>query len=86
MATRCQSLTVAPRSWHRLHGSEEYQSLLLQMHFLSFMDNPDIAGLALWQFADMPIDTNISDNSHRPGGLNNKGVVGLGGAEMARRE
>eukprot|EP00445_Apocalathium_hangoei_P072708 CAMPEP_0204153922 /NCGR_PEP_ID=MMETSP0361-20130328/28277_1 /ASSEMBLY_ACC=CAM_ASM_000343 /TAXON_ID=268821 /ORGANISM="Scrippsiella Hangoei, Strain SHTV-5" /LENGTH=311 /DNA_ID=CAMNT_0051109111 /DNA_START=27 /DNA_END=962 /DNA_ORIENTATION=- len=57
--------------------TEEYQSLLMQMHFLAIMKNPGIAGLALWQFADFPIDQNVSSEEHRPRGLNNKGVVGL---------
>merc|ERR1712070_296777 len=57
--------------------TEEYQSLLLQMHLLAVLQNPRVAGLAIWQFADIPIDRNWSDSEHRPRGLNNKGVVGL---------
>ncbi|CAJ1360220.1 unnamed protein product [Effrenium voratum] len=57
--------------------SEEYQSLLMQMHYLSIFTNPSIAGLALWQFADVPIDRQTSSEEHRPRGLNNKGVLSL---------
>lgn len=57
--------------------TEEYQSLLMQMHFLSVMQNSRIAGIALWQLADAPVDRNVSSEAHRPRGLNNKGVVGL---------
>eukprot|EP00747_Dinoflagellata_sp_TGD_P208958 gnl/TRDRNA2_/TRDRNA2_82393_c0_seq3.p1 gnl/TRDRNA2_/TRDRNA2_82393_c0~~gnl/TRDRNA2_/TRDRNA2_82393_c0_seq3.p1 ORF type:complete len:244 (+),score=31.16 gnl/TRDRNA2_/TRDRNA2_82393_c0_seq3:450-1181(+) len=57
--------------------TEEYQSLLVQMHLLAAMRSRRIAGIALWQFADMLIDQNVSDESHRPRGLNNKGIVGL---------
>ena len=32
-------------------------------------------GIALWQFADIPIDRSVSDEQHRPRGLNNKGVL-----------
>jgi len=57
--------------------TEEYQSLLFQMHLLAAMRNPRVAGLSLWMFADAPIDRNVSSDEHRPRGLNNKGVVGL---------
>lgn len=57
--------------------TEEYQSLVLQMHFLSVARSPWVAGLALWQFADVPVDRAASPEEHRPRGLNNKGVVGL---------
>ena len=33
------------------------------------------AGISLWQFADIPIDRTVSDEQHRPRGLNNKGVL-----------
>lgn len=33
------------------------------------------AGIALWQFADIPVDRAVSDEQHRPRGLNNKGVL-----------
>eukprot|EP00434_Breviolum_minutum_P021158 symbB.v1.2.018669.t1/scaffold1455.1/size117749/5 len=68
---------------YALHGpseekwTEEYQSLLMQMHYLSIFTNPKIAGLALWQFADIPIDRAVSNDEHRPRGLNNKGVLSL---------
>ena len=48
--------------------------LLMQMHYLSIFTNPKIAGLALWQFADIPIDRAVSNDEHRPRGLNNKGT------------
>jgi len=57
--------------------TEEYQSLVMQMHFLAAMRNPLIAGIAIWQFADTPTDRNISSEHHRPRGLNNKGVMSL---------
>ncbi|CAE7775186.1 GUSB [Symbiodinium pilosum] len=57
--------------------TEEFQSLLMQMHYVSVFTNPKIAGLALWQFADIPIDRLVSDDEHRPRGLNNKGVLSL---------
>ncbi|CAE7606314.1 uidA [Symbiodinium natans] len=57
--------------------TEEFQSLLMQMHYVSVFTNPKIAGLALWQFADIPIDRLVSDDEQRPRGLNNKGVVSL---------
>lgn len=57
--------------------TEEYQSLLMQLHYLALARHPRIAGLALWQFADIPIDRQTSSEEHRPRGLNNKGVVGL---------
>ncbi|CAE7939541.1 GUSB [Symbiodinium necroappetens] len=57
--------------------TEEFQSLLMQMHYLSVFTNPKIAGLALWQFADIPIDRLVSTDDQRPRGLNNKGVVSL---------
>eukprot|EP00435_Cladocopium_sp_Y103_P062184 s993_g23.t1 len=68
---------------YALHGpseekwTEEYQSLLMQMHYLSIFTNSKIAGLALWQFADIPIDRAVSNDEHRPRGLNNKGVLSL---------
>ena len=45
----------------------------MQMHYLSIFTNSKIAGLALWQFADIPIDRAVSNDEHRPRGLNNKG-------------
>ena len=45
----------------------------MQMHYLAVFTNHKIAGLALWQFADIPIDRMVSTDEHRPRGLNNKG-------------
>ena len=68
--------------WHELSphvmctsGSSRRSSsgLLMQMHYVSVFTNPKISGLALWQFADIPIDRLVSDDEHRPRGLNNKG-------------
>ena len=52
---------------------KDSRGLLLQMHYLSIFTNSKIAGLALWQFADIPIDRAVSSDEHRPRGLNNKG-------------
>lgn len=57
--------------------TEEYQSLLFQLHYLSVKSNPRIVGISLWQFADIPIDREASSEAARPRGLNNKGVVGV---------
>lgn len=57
--------------------TEEYQSLLIQMNLLAALQNPRIAGIALWQFADVVIDSSVSSEHHRPRALNNKGVVSL---------
>eukprot|EP00927_Polykrikos_kofoidii_P070586 TRINITY_DN67006_c0_g1_i1.p1 TRINITY_DN67006_c0_g1~~TRINITY_DN67006_c0_g1_i1.p1 ORF type:complete len:768 (+),score=92.86 TRINITY_DN67006_c0_g1_i1:146-2305(+) len=58
--------------------TEEYQSLLFQMHLLSVLQNPKVVGISLWQFADIPVDQNFFPPVDRPRGLNNKGFVGLG--------
>ncbi|CAE6922054.1 GUSB [Symbiodinium natans] len=57
--------------------TEEYQALLLSTHLAAATANPGIAGISLWQFADIPIDRSVSDEQHRPRGLNNKGVFSL---------
>ena len=66
--------------------TEEYQALVLKAHLESAVENPNIAGaeldevltvpgISLWQFADIPIDRTVSNEQHRPRGLNNKGVL-----------
>ncbi|CAL1135131.1 unnamed protein product [Cladocopium goreaui] len=57
--------------------TEEYQALLLKTHLEAVTQNPGIAGIALWQFADIPVDRAVSDERHRPRGLNNKGVLSM---------
>jgi len=57
--------------------TEEYQSLVLQMHLLSVLQSNLIVGISLWQLADSPIDRRVSSEAHRPRALNNKGVVSL---------
>ncbi|CAJ1417461.1 unnamed protein product [Effrenium voratum] len=57
--------------------SEEYQARVLRSHLEAAIHNPQIAGIALWQFADIPIDRSVSDEQHRPRGLNNKGVLSM---------
>ena len=49
----------------------------MQIHYLSIFTNSKIAGLALWQLADIPIDRAVSNDEHRPRGLNNKGGTGF---------
>ncbi|CAK9115977.1 unnamed protein product [Durusdinium trenchii] len=61
--------------------TEEYQALLLKTHLEAVINNPGIAGISLWQFADIPIDRAVSNEQHRPRGLNNKGVLGLWDAD-----
>lgn len=67
-----------------LHGpsngakwSEEVQSVLVQLHVLSTLYNPDMCGIAIWQFADSLIDSRFIEEEARPRGLNNKGLMGL---------
>ncbi|CAE7530512.1 GUSB [Symbiodinium sp. CCMP2456] len=57
--------------------TEEYQALVLGAHLSSVTTNPHIAGISLWQFADILVDRSVSDEQHRPRGLNNKGVFSL---------
>ena len=57
----------------------------MQMHYLSVFTNPKIAGLALWQFADIPIDRLVSTDDQRPRGLNNKGQGSSGLVKRDRR-
>eukprot|EP00438_Fugacium_kawagutii_P010330 Skav212583 [mRNA] locus=scaffold125:449307:457734:- [translate_table: standard] len=57
--------------------TEEYQALLVETHLEAVIHSPGIAGISLWQFADIPIDRSVSDEQHRPRGLNNKGVLSL---------
>eukprot|EP00971_Amphidinium_carterae_P312329 6207713-Amphidinium_carterae.1 len=57
--------------------TEDYQSLVLQAHVQAAMDSSHVAGISLWQFADIPVDREFEDEQHRPRGLNNKGVLSL---------
>eukprot|EP00929_Paragymnodinium_shiwhaense_P025266 TRINITY_DN15332_c0_g1_i1.p1 TRINITY_DN15332_c0_g1~~TRINITY_DN15332_c0_g1_i1.p1 ORF type:complete len:698 (-),score=106.62 TRINITY_DN15332_c0_g1_i1:94-2187(-) len=57
--------------------TEDYHSLLVQTHLRSVLENPLIAGISIWQFADIPVDRNVSNEQHRPRGQNNKGVVSV---------
>ncbi|CAE7938964.1 GUSB [Symbiodinium sp. KB8] len=57
--------------------TEEYQALVLGAHLSAVTTNPHIAGISLWQFADILVDRSVSDEQHRPRGLNNKGVFSL---------
>ena len=51
--------------------------MLVQLHTISALNNPRIAGIALWQLAGTRIDPSVSSEDERPGGLNNKGLVTL---------
>ena len=76
---------VAPNCSHRVPAgtdpiparwSLEYQLLVDDDAAQVAMMDDQIAGLALWQFSDIKVDyTNGSISSHRPGGINNKGIV-----------
>lgn len=57
--------------------TEEVQSVLVQLHILSAMQNPYICGIAIWQFADSLVDIASADNITRPHGRNNKGLLNL---------
>eukprot|EP01043_Picozoa_sp_COSAG02_P020871 COSAG02_NODE_1041_length_15034_cov_96.398326_11_plen_140_part_00 len=65
---------VGMHSNNQSRWSEEYQVTVDELDAGTAMGDPNIAGLALWQFCDIKVDqSNTSTN--RPGGINNKGVV-----------
>eukprot|EP00403_Amphidinium_massartii_P020882 CAMPEP_0178394040 /NCGR_PEP_ID=MMETSP0689_2-20121128/12497_1 /TAXON_ID=160604 /ORGANISM="Amphidinium massartii, Strain CS-259" /LENGTH=452 /DNA_ID=CAMNT_0020014649 /DNA_START=93 /DNA_END=1447 /DNA_ORIENTATION=+ len=57
--------------------AEEFQALLVMMHAYTADRNDRMSGIAVWHFADNPVDPHGKDESKRPGGLNNKGVLSL---------
>ena len=65
---------VGMHSNNQSRWSEEYQVTVDALDAKTAMNDPNISGLALWQFCDIKVDqSNTSTN--RPGGINNKGVV-----------
>lgn len=58
---------------HRVHWSEEYQSDLIEVVCREVMDNPDLLGVALWQFCDGRTYANPRALG-RPRAFNNKGL------------
>lgn len=53
--------------------SEEYQREVDGFDVATAMDSELIAGISLWQFADIKVDE-PANSTRRPGGINNKGV------------
>jgi len=53
--------------------SEEYQRLVDGYDVATAMRSDRIAGISLWQFADVKVDE-PRNSTRRPGGINNKGV------------
>jgi len=53
--------------------TEECQSALLQLHLLGALQ-ADLAGAAVWQLADCPVDPTTSEQ-YRPHGINDKGLL-----------
>ena len=58
-----------PSTW-----TEEYQRTVDKFDATVAMTDSNVTGLALWQFCDIKVDQSNS-STHRPGGINNKGVV-----------
>lgn len=56
--------------------SLEYQVVVDAINARTAMQDPSIAGLALWQFCDIKVDA-ANTSTNRPGGINNKGVLSL---------
>jgi len=61
------------RSASLARWSEDYQQLVDGFDAATAMNSPNVAGISLWQFADIKVDQPNSSTS-RPGGINNKGV------------
>ena len=62
---------------HSSNGSRwslEYQTTVDGDNARVAMSDPNIGGLALWQFCDIKVDQK-NTSTGRPGGINNKGVV-----------
>ena len=65
---------VGMHSNNQSRWSEEYQVTVDELDAGTAMGDPNIAGLALWQFCDIKVDQS-NTSTGRPGGINNKGVV-----------
>jgi len=55
------------------HWSLEYQSIVDGITARYVMNSTGVAGLSLWQFQDIEVDT--ANSRLRPGGINNKGML-----------
>jgi len=62
------------RAGHRAKWTEEYQANLLDASLRAYLNNPNIIGVAIWQFCDVRITRDWAWQ-RRPRTMNNKGTV-----------
>ena len=65
---------MGERSSNLSRWSEDYQRVVDRLNAEVAIQDPNIAGISLWQYADIKVDQS-NTSTGRPGGINNKGVV-----------